>query len=238
MINGIDVSVYQEVMDWQKAKDHGVVFAFIRACYGLAKDKQFDRNWAEAKRVGIYRSAYGWVLDPVNQINNAAFFWRLIKNDPGELPPTCDFELATLNGKVSEPGFSALQLFMRTMEGYCKRKPILYTGTGYWNRFAEHATQYWVLDYPLWIAQYNNAAQPTLTKPFTTYKFWQWSGVNNFGNDYGVPKAGAPIDMDRFNGSDDDLKALMATGNIPIPITPLEQRVSNLEVWARTQGYK
>jgi lysozyme len=54
---GIDVSTYQSVIDWDKAKAAGAQWAFIRACFGKSKDAQFDRNWSESKRVGIPRGA-------------------------------------------------------------------------------------------------------------------------------------------------------------------------------------
>jgi lysozyme len=236
-IIGIDISYHQGEFNWQKAKEQGVTFAFIRACYGIAKDIQFKRNWEEAKKVGIYRSAYGWVIDKMNQINNAALQWDLIKNDPGELPPTVDFE----SFGTSKPGFSALNLYITSLEAKCGRKPIMYTSKGYWMQFREHKEQYWIKDYPFWIAQWNNAQTPSLPMPFETFTFWQWSGDGNLkGYDYGVPKKGTSIDLDRFNGSMEEFMKFIdgaGTPNNP-PITTIEQRLTKLETWAKTHGYQ
>jgi lysozyme len=237
MLTGIDVSKFQYEIDWQTAKAQGITFAFIRACYGLTKDPLFERNWTEAKKAGIYRSAYGWCLLPGNQTNNAAFHWKLIKDDPGELPPTVDFE----SFGTSKPGFSALQLYMTSLENLCKRKPIMYTSKGYWMQFKEHKEQYWILEYPFWIAQWNNNPAPSLPQPFETWTFWQWSSDGNgLGQQYGVPKKGTSIDLDRFNGSMDDFTVLINGVGIPSqpPVTPVEERLTKLETWAKTKGYK
>ena len=58
---GIDVSEHQGVIDWTKVAKDGVQFAVIRAGYGRElsqKDKQFERNYAGAKAVGIQVGAY------------------------------------------------------------------------------------------------------------------------------------------------------------------------------------
>ena len=42
---GIDVSKWQDTIDWEKAKADGVEFAMIRAGYGQGNvDEQFYRN--------------------------------------------------------------------------------------------------------------------------------------------------------------------------------------------------
>ena len=244
MINGIDVSHHQGEVNWDKAKSAGVVFAFIRAEFNLAKDNQFDRNWSEAKRVGIYRGAYGWVMGSpisnVNQYNHASFLWNIIGQDPGELPPVCDFESS--KGGLSTPAFGALQAYVIALEKLAGRKPMIYTSWGYWRRWAPFATQYWALNYPLWIANYTSKPQPLLPLPFTTYNFWQWSADGNGkGYEYGVPKQGTSIDLNRYNGDMDSFLKFVGSGaTIPIPPTQstIETRVTKLEEWAKTMGYK
>lgn len=60
--NGIDVSEWQGVIDWEAVKASGKVdFAILRAGLGRYSsqiDKQFERNYAECKRLGIPVGAY------------------------------------------------------------------------------------------------------------------------------------------------------------------------------------
>src|SRR5947209_3792835 len=63
-IHGIDVSRYQEVIDWESVKAMNVEgikmgFCFIKATEGLeSEDRRFKRNWAKAKEAGLARGAY------------------------------------------------------------------------------------------------------------------------------------------------------------------------------------
>lgn len=60
-MKGIDVSVHNGNIDWNKVKSDGIDFAILRAGYGkLAsqKDEQFDNNYAGAKAAGVPVGAY------------------------------------------------------------------------------------------------------------------------------------------------------------------------------------
>ena len=61
-MNGIDVSKWQGVIDWLEAKADGVEFAIIREGWGKKSpnqiDKQFKRNYENAKSVGIPVGCY------------------------------------------------------------------------------------------------------------------------------------------------------------------------------------
>lgn len=52
MYKGIDVSYHQSYIDWEKVKPQ-IDFAIIRAGFGNAVDKQFERNAEECTRLGI-----------------------------------------------------------------------------------------------------------------------------------------------------------------------------------------
>ena len=234
MIQGVDVSSHQGIFDWDKAKEVGVRYAFLRCTFGKLLDTQFQRNWAEAKRVGIPRGAYGWCLFNANQVSMATLFVKQLKDDYGELPPVVDFEKWG-DGWV---GFGALQLYCETIEKLMNRKPIIYTSYGYWESLRDFSGQFWATNYDLWLAQYTGNVVPyRIPKPFEDWKFWQFTSVGD-GNAYGVPKKGSPIDLDRFNGDEvafqKYIKGVIPT---PPPTSNLESRVAKLEAWARTQGY-
>jgi lysozyme len=236
---GIDVSDYQGDIDWEKAKAAGCEFAFIRAHYQGGKDEHFDRNWAETKRVGIPRGAYGWVLPGKNQTIEANKYVSYLGSDFGELAPACDFE--KYNGS---PSFAELKLFIERVEILSGKLPYIYTSYGYWTSGAGYANQTWAAKYPLWHAQYTSAAKPTLKPPFTNWVFWQYSSPGNkraaeFGAD------GRDIDINRFNGDLFDLYELTGWDEVDLdepevpPISSdIEFRLANLEGWAKGIGYK
>lgn len=69
-MKGIDVSVHNGDIDWQKVKNVGIDFAILRAGYGREfsqKDKKFEDNYAGAKAaeipVGAYWYSYATTVD-------------------------------------------------------------------------------------------------------------------------------------------------------------------------------
>jgi lysozyme len=209
---GIDVSVHQKKIDWEKAKSAGVQFAFIRATFGQSlsggkmrqtTDDYFTRNWEETKRLGIPRGAYGWVRVGQDQKANANHFVSLLGDDVGELAPVCDFE--KYQGK---PNFAELRQFVERVRELTGRIPYIYTSGGYWRGLPGYKNQVWAGEYPLWHAQYTTAKTPTLMYPWDTWTFWQYSATGNRrGAEFGA--ASSDIDINRFNGDALDFQKLI-----------------------------
>src|SRR5262245_1658825 len=57
-LDGIDISYWQDLIDWPKVKQSGRAFAFVRAADGTYVDPRFQMNWASIKSVGMIRGAY------------------------------------------------------------------------------------------------------------------------------------------------------------------------------------
>lgn len=210
---GIDVSHWQGVMEWTKAKQAGVSFAFIKASDGgSAVDSQFANNWKGAKAMGILRGAYHFFRNGADPLAQANLFVRTLGSDVGELPPVMDFEDAD-----SAPDLPAARIFLDRVQQLTGRKPIIYTGAWYWNakRFDNVA---WAKDFDLWAAAYQMNA-PILPLDWQKWTFWQYSGTG-LGPTYGA--LAGDIDLDRFNGTLDDLRAysMTVTGGAPAP-TPM-----------------
>ena len=61
MIKGIDISVYQQNIDFKKLKDSGIEFVIIRAGFGKVvsqKDKLFESHYSNAKKAGLKVGCY------------------------------------------------------------------------------------------------------------------------------------------------------------------------------------
>jgi lysozyme len=236
---GIDVSAYQGIIDWQKAKQAGCAFAFIRCHYQGGKDKYFDRNWAETKKAGTPRGAYGWVIPGKDQKAEADKFCGYLGDDLGELAPAVDFE--KYNGT---PTFGELRTFIERVEVLTKRLPYIYTSYGFWTSQAGYANQTWAARYPLWHAQYTNAVTPTIKAPFNNWTFWQYSSPGNRqAANYGT--GGFDLDINRFNGDIVDFEKLIGTeviepepNDLKVRVAKLEGRLDILTDWARSIGYK
>src|SRR5436190_19894657 len=97
-IHGIDVSTFQQTVYWpsvksMQVKDVKIGFVFIKATEGLDNtDKQFRRNWQQAKAADIPRGAYHYFLATKDGKMQAQNFIKNVKLQTGDLPPVLDIE--------------------------------------------------------------------------------------------------------------------------------------------------
>ena len=97
-IHGIDVSHHNGRINWEKvskvnADEVKIDFAFIKVSEGTSIiDKDFKRNWAEAKENGIKRGAYHYYIpwrDPESQVK---IFKKNVTLISGDFAPILDIE--------------------------------------------------------------------------------------------------------------------------------------------------
>jgi len=105
---GMDISVYDEEVDFVKAKANGIEFVMIRSSFWNKKDQNFDKNIEEAKKanlpVGVYHYVYAENSDEVKE--EAAAFIDAIKNYKLEYPVVIDIE----DARYKEKNFTREQI--------------------------------------------------------------------------------------------------------------------------------
>ena len=102
-MKGIDVSVHNGNIDWNRVKNDGIGFAILRAGYGKTasqKDKKFEENYNGAKAAGIpvgaYWYSYARTVDVARQEAEACI--TILRGKQFEYPIFFDVEeKATLN---------------------------------------------------------------------------------------------------------------------------------------------
>lgn len=194
-IHGIDVSKYQNVVNWKEVKnmeDNGIKigFVFIKATEGTSiVDDQFRRNWMKAAEQDIPKGAYHFFIatrDPKKQANN---FVQIVNLKAGDLPPVLDVERSY--------GFSvavmqkSVKAWLDEVEKHYGIKPIIYTNID----FYEHYFQTGFEAYPLWIAHYLQPEKPRIER---NWIFWQHSEQGR------VDGINAPVDFNVFYGDSAD----------------------------------
>lgn len=112
MTSGIDVSQWQGVIDWGKVKAAGTQFVLIRAGYGDTLsyprqiDTQYERNYAECKRLGIPVGVYFYcyAMNEAEARREAECCLALLKGKQFEYPIYYDVEEYDLfkSGKTAE----------------------------------------------------------------------------------------------------------------------------------------
>lgn len=178
-IKGIDISNWQGKFDLAKAKTEGVEFLIAKGGggdAGLYKDKQFERNYSEAKKLGLPVGVY-WFSHALNvneAVKEAEFFYNnCLKGKQFELPIFIDVEhksqLALGKDKLTE----VITTFLSTLESIGFWVGI-YSSKAY---FAEYMHDDKLQKYTHWVAQWSKRC---------TYKgnegvlgFWQYGGETN-----------------------------------------------------------
>ncbi len=186
---GIDVSRYQERINWKEVKkmkvqNISIDFAFIKATEGKhMKDKRFKENWKEAKENGIPRGAYHYYLPDGSPKTQAKNFMETIQLLPGDLPPVIDIEDRGIG--IHKSFISNIKVFLTEVGNFCKCKPIVYSYDSFYENYLKGEFN----DYPLWIARYG-AEKPAEEK----FHFWQFTDRAQ------VDGIGPKVDMNVFAG--------------------------------------
>ena len=184
----IDVSKWQgNNIDWDKAKAAGIEGVMLRAGYGRyasQKDPTFERNYTEAKRVGLAVGAYwySYATTATQAAQEASIFLGVLVGKQFELPVAYDIEY--------EPGILALTNAQRTqlvktflsMVEQAGYYGILYASTDF---IANKLNYKELTRYDVWAAQYG--LKCTCPLP---YGMWQYSST---GKVDGIP---GNVDLD------------------------------------------
>lgn len=170
-MKGIDVSVHNGKIDWNKVKADGIEFAILRAGYGkLAKQKddRFEDNYAGAKAAGIPVGAYwySYAMTPEEAKLEADVFLSVIKGKQFEMPVYFDLEEKKQFDLGKEKVSAIMRAFLERVEsaGY-------FTGLyGCASSLTTHTADDIRSRYTIWLARWVNQ-----TNYSGAYAVWQHS---------------------------------------------------------------
>jgi len=195
-VHGIDVSNHQKDIDWTKVtSDRSVKFAFIKATEGVDYvDPYFTANWEGAAKAGLYRGAYHYFTATDSGFDQAMNFIGLVPVETGCLPPVVDIEEMSADPTAFRKDLGD---FLNLIEAAYGQKPIIYAVHASYEKYIKGNFE----GYPVWIRSVITPAGLSDKRPWL---FWQY---NNRGRVGGIH---AYVDQNVFNGSMDELKALLS----------------------------
>jgi lysozyme len=199
-IHGIDVSHYQNSINWQLVKQMKVDkikvgFAFIKATEGTSVvDDMYSRNWKKSKEAGVIRGAYHFFIPNRSGEAQAKNFIETVTLKPGDLPPVLDVE--TLNGTNTESLRTNVKQWLKIVEKHYRIRPIIYSGVDFYERHLGPQFD----EYPLWAAHYQQQTEPRISRK---WHIWQH---NERGRVSGI---NTPVDFNAFNGDSTEFKQLL-----------------------------
>ena len=187
--NGIDVSKWQGKIDWQKVKNSGIEFAFIRIGYRgengiIYKDDNADYNIQQAQKAGVLVGVYFFstAVNETEAKEEAEWTLQAIKGYKISYPVVYDCE----GYKISTSRMFDLTAQERTNNAMMFLKTV--SDAGYDAMFygalneIEDAT-YWDISriekkYKVWVAHYSSVAYPDKEKPDYANRCHAWQYTN------------------------------------------------------------
>lgn len=179
---GIDVSRYQENIDWAAVKGAGVQFAMLRLGYrgygtgALVMDPYFQQNIQGAQANGIEVGVYFFsqAITPEEGAEEARFCLNALKGYHITYPIVFDWESYDSSLEPRTDGLDD-KILTQCAVAFCEDveaagyQSMVYSNLTY---FYLHFDLNQLVDYPLWLAQYNS-------RPSFYYHFdiWQYSGT-------------------------------------------------------------
>lgn len=219
LVHGVDVSYWEPRVDWRILRAQGFKFALIRATSGVGYvDPKFKSHWEGARKEGLLRGAYHYLIANQDPKQQADLFIATISADRGELPPIIDLEDKYNENASNTLIIDTCKAILDRVEKAFGVKPMIYSRTQYLNVHVSRGGRApsWAMDYPLWLAQYPyvfdpnihpNKNMPTQAVGWQDWKFWQYSEstlVDGVTNDSGQP---TECDLNWFRGTEEELYA-------------------------------
>ena len=179
MIKGVDLSEFQENVNYKALKDAGVEFAILRIGYGKdesQRDVMFDEHYRGCKEAGIKVGAYhySYCNDMNNAIKEAENCLSMLNGVELDLPVFYDIEENSILEHCDPTEISII---------FCRKiKEAGYDAGVYasLNWFNNYFNTYELLneDFKIWLAQWNDE----ITADFPV-DVWQNTDCNEFGYD-------------------------------------------------------
>lgn len=185
---GIDISHYQERIDWDQVCKEPISYVYIKATEGCNFiDNHYATNISEAHRVGLSVGSYHFYRPNVDWQQQLAHMTNIVKAEEQDLVPLIDVEV---RGHVSEGKFiTDLKNFIAAVEKHYGKRPLIYSGQNFYNKhLAGHFPQHQFM-----IARYNTSQQPLLSDG-KSYIMWQYSDRGR------VPGIRTNVDRSRILG--------------------------------------
>ncbi|MEJ4113205.1 glycoside hydrolase family 25 protein [Corynebacterium kroppenstedtii] len=203
-LNGIDVSsnnhVGGQAIDWNSVAGDNQSFAFIKATEGTDyTNPYFGSDSKKAKAAGLTIGSYHYARPGTDARQQARFYAHELANQPQPaLPPTLDLE--ETGGLGPQQLQNWVSEWVDEVKKQTGRTPIMYTYYSFWINNMGNTTKF--SDLPLWLAYYDDSLPDTIPGGWDHVTFWQHSGSGS------VDGINAQVDLNKYDGTDAELKAL------------------------------
>ncbi len=185
---GIDVSHWDDGIDFESVKDAGVSVVYMKASEGAAYiDPNFEKNYRGALKAGLKIGFYHFVtarsIEEARQ--EAQHFAQVIDGKEYQGCPVMDFESF---GDLTKEQVNEISLvFLQELQTATGGIVAIYSdSSNAANLFDKRLSEY-----PLWIAEYN-VISPSMKNPWKNWAGWQYTDSGQ------VSGISGPVDRNYF----------------------------------------
>lgn len=197
---GIDVSHWQNAIDWTKVAGDGQRFVIAKATEGQDFDDPMYATYRSgATAAGLAFGAYHFARPDTtadDAILEADHFVSVAQPGAGDLLPVLDLEKT---GGLSATDLTAWALaWLGEVDARIGVRPMVYSGPNFWTSHMDDTTAIADAGYPLWIAHWgvSSPSVPANDWGGHGWTFWQHTDCAH------VPGIDGCVDHDWFNGTD------------------------------------
>jgi lysozyme len=207
-IQGLDIARYQGLIDFNKAREGGTHFVYMKSTEGRDYiDPNFRTNWEHARQAGVARGAYHFMTWCSLAADQAEWFARNVPNDPDALPPVLDLEWnnhsSCKNKHNRADVLEKVRVMLAAMEAHTGKVPVIYTDINFHRDVLEGEH----FDNPFWLR--STAAEPHHKYRGRQWMIWQWTQTGTMS---GVR---TEVDRNAFYGGQDEWIQFLLTGCDP-----------------------
>lgn len=204
-LQGVDVSRFNDRIDWQRVAGDGIRFAFVQASRGggddcavkprrCGRDGLYDANYDGANAAGIPVGAYHRAfvtgrgratLRDDAQAEATVFIDRVGRLRPGDLRPALDFETPFADVKPEQLRLW-VRVWLRRVKGALGVKPIVYTNTSSWAETGD-TTEFALGGHALWVANWgvSKPSVPAANWAGESWSVWQYTSAGRVAGIHG-----------------------------------------------------
>lgn len=213
LYEGIDVSSWQQNIDFAAVRNAGIEIVYMKSSEGSSYiDSYFETNYRNAKANGLKVGFYHYVTARTTEQARAqaTFFAKVISGKEPDCKLAMDFENF---GNLSTTQVNEIsRVFLETLENLTNKEVLIYSNA-YSARTIFSSS---LSNYPLWVANYG-VSEPGDNGKWSTWVGWQYTSTGR------VSGISGNVDRDRFT----DGILLSSTEPIPPTDTPEQPEENN-----------
>lgn len=177
-LNGIDVSKWQQAIDWKTVKDSGIRFAMLRLAHGTSKDIQFENYYAGAKEQGIPVGIYCYTLaKSVDEgIEEANYLLELLEGKTLDYPIALDLESENQIKNMNKAARTELILEYKRIIEEAGYQFVVYANLNWLNNYIDQ-TKLAEENVDIWIARYCSQSLGHRYEGGGNVRMWQYSST-------------------------------------------------------------